>query len=1306
MEIQNCLRLRNAAPHALWLVLGVSVLAVLCATAAQAAVDVGGVTQAGTQSYSITLAKPPGLAVGDVMIAQIGFNGNNNCNTGGAGPWTATNQHVYSTSAGWTHLRSDVGTCSNRGGGQTILWKQATAADVGAANFQFQWWHCTVIGVTPPCPGSGNMPLLAGKIMAFKGVDGTTPVAVMTASPQAAGNNALTGPISSSIAGSRLVVVGSGEVEAVPSNLWTGSPTPTLLGTVQCSSAGCASSPSQQEASNAGTVAPPPATATSYSWATGSTGNYGTAGAALVLQQPKVAVSPLPNAGSESVTTVSVPVALSGMSSKTITVHYDVTAAGTATAGAGPACAAGDDFIAKSGTLTFNPLDVSKTVDVTVCDDAVLEPNTDQFTITISAPTEATLGGLTSMTYTIQDNDQKLTVSGPAPPTVNPVTEGDVGSTPVTYTLGLAPASLNTVTVHYQTTNPDALCGCTAATAGTDYTSVPDTTVTFAPGETSKTVTVQVLGDTVQEPNEDFRVRFFQTDEACLSDGAPPTCPGAAELYRIVEIRDDDNAPTDFTFTPASPCVNQPILLTPSSIYPGGAMNSWTWTIPADGSFVTGTATSQNPRVAFSTPGVHSVDLATTFTDGRHGSVTRSATVVALAGTNSAGKTCSPTNTLSIGSLSNGCKGEGMVITATIVGNYWDVAPPAPATPYDFDFDDGTPHGVQTSGTATHSYFPAPAPHTYHPTAKVTYTYGATATSPAADIIIKDVGLNTAGKFCDPAGTATIGGHSPLCLGQSATFHAGVTGDYWTAARTSPSAWAWTFTNGNPGTSSSQDAVVSFTSAGSASLTVTYDDGRTATAGPFAVTVNSAPGTSNDSNQKCNSTGTAGMVTPPFLCPNEIGTFTALSSTYFLPATSFRWDFGDGTIVGPGPSATATHAFATIGTYSVQLKVTYSDATFDTVTRPFTVCQPPIPDFAISAPGLDGLYTPFAITFTDQSTPTTAPLGQWDWKFGDGTYGSGAVASHSFSPGTYTITLTAHGIDGGAASTQRTIVVRPFQPPTIHFDVFPSPPTWGVPSQFSATVTASDTPVNGWSWTFGDGTADAGPTPMHVFARPGIYTVTLRGQDAAGVVGIQAQSISVVGTPAATPNGHGANTPRIPTVAATGSTAAIPDAASSTGTSPGAGTTPRPSTPIQSNANGNGPASRPAAIEVTRQVDALVSLRGPDASAYLWDFGDGSGTSAYPAPTHQYAAPGTYTVTLTYAPVGQAPQVLTQDVIVGASAAGAGASSPPAATSHTIATSTPAGFGWAGWAGAAALVALLGVAALLLLRVARARPSS
>jgi chitinase len=76
------------------------------------------------------------------------------------------------------------------------------------------------------------------------------------------------------------------------------------------------------------------------------------------------------------------------------------------------------------------------------------------------------------------------------------VTEGNAGATPLTFTVRLAAAATSTVTVNYATASGSAV-------AGSDFTAASGT-LAFAPGETSKTVVVDVIGDTAVESNETF----------------------------------------------------------------------------------------------------------------------------------------------------------------------------------------------------------------------------------------------------------------------------------------------------------------------------------------------------------------------------------------------------------------------------------------------------------------------------------------------------------------------------------------------------------------------------------------------------------------------------------------------------------------------------------------------------------------------------------------------------------------------------------------------------------------------------------
>ena len=152
-----------------------------------------------------------------------------------------------------------------------------------------------------------------------------------------------------------------------------------------------------------------------------------------------------------------------------------------------------DDYTAVPlTTLTFAPGETSKTVDVNVVDDALIETN-ETFTVGLSNPTNATLGTAVG-TGTITDDELPPAVS------VNDVTVAEnVAGGLASFTVNLSTASTLPVTVDVATLDGSAV-------APDDYTAVPLTTLTFAPGETSKTVDVNVVDDSLIEANETFTV--------------------------------------------------------------------------------------------------------------------------------------------------------------------------------------------------------------------------------------------------------------------------------------------------------------------------------------------------------------------------------------------------------------------------------------------------------------------------------------------------------------------------------------------------------------------------------------------------------------------------------------------------------------------------------------------------------------------------------------------------------------------------------------------------------------------------------
>src|SRR5205807_1446950 len=150
----------------------------------------------------------------------------------------------------------------------------------------------------------------------------------------------------------------------------------------------------------------------------------------------------------------------------------------------GTATTANNDYPATSGDLTFNPGDTSKTITVQVNGDTTNERE-EACRVKLSSATNAE----------IFDGDARGTIlNDDAALSINDLTqaEGNAGTTPVSFTVSIPFASVNMVTVHFATADG------TATTADNDYQPTSGD-LTFAPGDTTKTITVLVNGDPKNE---------------------------------------------------------------------------------------------------------------------------------------------------------------------------------------------------------------------------------------------------------------------------------------------------------------------------------------------------------------------------------------------------------------------------------------------------------------------------------------------------------------------------------------------------------------------------------------------------------------------------------------------------------------------------------------------------------------------------------------------------------------------------------------------------------------------------------------
>ena len=204
--------------------------------------------------------------------------------------------------------------------------------------------------------------------------------------------------------------------------------------------------------------------------------------------------------GNSGTANMSFTVTLSRAATSPVTVNY-ATSNGTATAG--------QDYVANSGTVTFAAGETSKTINVAINSDATVESD-ETFTVTLSNPSAGATVKTATATGTITNDDvaqaaPSISVTGASK------SEGNSGTSNLSFTVTLSSAATGPVTVNYATSNG-------TATAGEDYTATSGT-LTFAVGETSKTVNVTVVGDTKFESNETFTVTLSNASGANIATG-------------------------------------------------------------------------------------------------------------------------------------------------------------------------------------------------------------------------------------------------------------------------------------------------------------------------------------------------------------------------------------------------------------------------------------------------------------------------------------------------------------------------------------------------------------------------------------------------------------------------------------------------------------------------------------------------------------------------------------------------------------------------------------------------------------------
>ena len=200
--------------------------------------------------------------------------------------------------------------------------------------------------------------------------------------------------------------------------------------------------------------------------------------------------------GQSGTSSINFGVTLSHPSALPVTLDWTTTP-GTA--------AAGSDYLAASGTVTFAPLDTSETVEISVNGDGTFEGD-ETFAADLSNASGAPIGDPQGVA-TILNDDTAPTVSVADASKV----EGDGGTSLLTFTISLVGSSDVDATVDFATAGG-------TATAGADYVSTSGT-LTIPAGQTSGTVDVVVNGDVVYEGAETLSLTLSNPTDSSIGDG-------------------------------------------------------------------------------------------------------------------------------------------------------------------------------------------------------------------------------------------------------------------------------------------------------------------------------------------------------------------------------------------------------------------------------------------------------------------------------------------------------------------------------------------------------------------------------------------------------------------------------------------------------------------------------------------------------------------------------------------------------------------------------------------------------------------
>jgi len=439
-------------------------------------------------------------------------------------------------------------------------------------------------------------------------------------------------------------------------------------------------------------------------------------------------------------------------------------------------------------------------------------------------------------------------------------------------------------------------------------------------------------------------------------------------------------------------------------------------------------------------------------------------------------------------------------------------------TTYKWNFGDG---GTSTSPNPSHTYSSA---NSY--TVRLIVTNAAGCSDTLIQPSFVNIGSLTA-SFTKSASTT--------CTNNTVTFT--------NTSLPGPGNSTWYFGDGT--TFSGTNATHAYTTAGTYTIKLVVNYNNCSDTSSQTITVNQGPATNFTASN------TSGCTVP----------FTTQFSNTTTGATGYLWIFGDG---GTSTSASPSHTYSSLGTYTVKLVAYGANGCNDTFTRTNYI-KLVLPAISFTA-SPTASCAPSNVTLT-ANIPSGVTITSYSWTFGDGNTGStGPSISHTYAAGSFPATLTVTTSNGCTVTTPVTTITVG-TPPTANFSATPNPVC---PNQaVTFTNTGSGPSGTVYTWDFGDGGVSSVTSPTHAYSGQGTYTVTLTANNN-GCISTYSTTITV-----------------------------YPPKALFTRT-----------------------------YSCTNKLQVSFTNTSTGGSTYLWDFGDGTSSTSQNPPAHTYAALGTYTVTL------------------------------------------------------------------------------